>query len=138
MPAGKSELTVPQCCTLHCKGLLNAMGANGMLKSGNLGSDVHDVLRELAPDEQRILRMRFGLGTRRRSNVEISGLLGWPSRQVLRTQMRALRHLRAASADAGEARASLDPPPNLRAVAGGTHIADHGSAAGLRLIATKG
>jgi len=109
-----------------------------MLRSVHLGADVQGVLRELAPDEQRILRMRFGLGTRRRSNAEISGLLGWPSRQVLRTQMRALRRLRAASADAGGAAASLDLSPNLRALAGGMHSTDRESAAGLRLISTKG
>lgn len=60
-----------------------------------LARDVERILRDLPTAELLVLRLRFGIGVRRRSRREVARRLGVGIASVRRLQMRALRDLRA-------------------------------------------
>ncbi len=73
---------------------------------------VHGVLQQLSQREEQVVRMRYGIGTRRHSIDEISERIGVIPPQVERIELRAFRKLRETSVaeDLFEQPATLTDP----------------------------
>ncbi len=62
---------------------------------------VETFLRKLAPREEQVLRMRFGIGTAPHQPEAVGRGLGISASTVARIQVRALHHLRMLALDEG-------------------------------------
>jgi sigma-70-like protein len=62
---------------------------------GSEGISTDEILRALSPDIDQLLRLRFGIGNRRHSRLELAARFGVTVAAVRRNETRAFRHLRA-------------------------------------------